>query len=312
MHKYTYSDDFDWANLQSFLAVVRTGRLTVAARQLGVDHSTLGRRIQRLEKSLQARLFDRRAQGYSLTVHGERLLELAQQMEAVAMSMVTEVGGSRLSVAGTVRVGATDGFGTAFLAPRLPALRDQHPNLFLQLVTLPRLFSLSKREADIAIGLSPPTEGRLHARKLTDYTLGLFASKRYLTQFPAIIDQKSLQQHRFIGYIDDLIYTKELDYLALISRDLNATFTSSNLIAQFQATVSGAGLCVLPHFMAAKEHRLQQILPEAISLTRAFWLIVHSDMKDLARVRTVSDFIVNEARAAHNLFLPALSGTVLR
>ena len=221
------------------------------------------------------------------------------------MSVVTEVGGSRLSVAGTVRVGATDGFGTVFLARRLPALRDQHPNLVLQLVTLPRVFSLSKREADIAIGLSRPTEGRLHARKLTDYTLGLYASKRYLSKHPVITDQKSLHQHRFIGYIDDLIYTPELDYLTLISRELDAAFTSSNLIAQFQATLAGAGLCVLPNFMAARESRLQRVLPSSITLTRSFWLIVHSDMKDLARVRTVSEFIVREVRAAHDLFLPS-------
>ena len=305
MHKSTHPERFDWATLQSFLAVVRAGRLTVAARQLGVDHSTLSRRIQRLEKSLQARLFDRRAQGYSLTVHGEQLLELAQKMEAIAMSVVTDVGGSRLSVAGTVRIGATDGFGTVFLAPRLPTLRNQHPNLFLQLVTLPRVFSLSKREADVAIGLSRPTEGRLHARKLTDYTLGLYASKRYLGKQPAITDLKSLHEHRFIGYIDDLIYTPELDYLSLISRELDAAFTSSNLIAQFQATLAGGGLCVLPKFMAAKEARLQQVLPSEIMLTRSFWLIVHSDMKDLARVRTVSEFIVREARAAHELFLPS-------
>ena len=221
------------------------------------------------------------------------------------MSVVTDVGGSRLSVAGTVRIGATDGFGTVFLAPRLPTLRNQNPNLFLQLVTLPRVFSLSKREADVAIGLSRPTEGRLHARKLTDYTLGLYASKRYLGKQPAITDQKSLREHRFIGYIDDLIYTPELDYLSLISRELDAAFTSSNLIAQFQATLAGGGLCVLPKFMAAKEARLQQVLPSEIMLTRSFWLIVHSDMKDLARVRTVSEFIVREARAAHEFFLPS-------
>ena len=259
----------------------------------------------RLEKSLHARLFDRRAQGYSLTMHGERLLELAQKMEALAMSVVTEVGGSRLSVAGTVRIGATDGFGTVFLARRLPTLRDQHPNLILQLVTLPRIFSLSKREADIAIGLSRPTEGRLHARKLTDYTLGLYASKRYLSKHPVITDQRSFHQHRFIGYIDDLIYTPELDYLSLISRELDAAFTSSNLIAQFQATLAGGGLCVLPNFMAAKEPRLQRVLPSVVALTRSFWLIVHSDMKDLARVRTVSEFIVREVRAAHDLFMPS-------
>jgi DNA-binding transcriptional LysR family regulator len=304
MNSHT-THSFDWGSLQSFLAVVRAGRLTVAARQLGVDHSTLSRRIQKLEKSLQARLFDRRAHGYALTPQGERLLDFAQRMESSALTAMTEVGSSLLSVAGNVRVGATDGFGTMFLAPRLIKLRDLHPGLDLQLVTLPRIFSLSKREADIAIGLSPPKEGRLYARKLTDYELGLFAAKDYLARHPPIRDRTSLRQHRFIGYIADLIYAPELDYVSLISRDLEASFASSNLIAQFHATVAGGGLCVLPYFMAVQDKRLRRILPGAVSLTRSFWLIVHSDMRDLARVRIVSEFIAQEVRNARSNFIPA-------
>lgn len=295
----------DWGALQSFLAVARAGRLTVAARQLGVDHSTLSRRIQKLEKNLQARLFDRRAHGYELTLQGERLLAFAQQMESVALTVVTEIGGSRLHISGDVRIGATDGFGSMFLALRLTKLRDAYPDLNLQLVTMPRIFSLSKREADIAIGLSPPEEGRLYTQKLTDYELGLYATENYLARHPPIRDLASLRQHRLIGYIQDLIYTPELDYLSVISRDLETSFASSNLLAQFQATLGGGGLCILPHFMAVQDARLKRVLPESISLTRSFWLIVHSDMRELARVRIVSEFIVQQIRSARSDFLPA-------
>ncbi len=190
---------FDWNALQSFLAVVRAGRLTAAAKQLGVDHSTLSRRITELERSLQVRLFDRQPSGYTLTPQGEALLDAAQSMETTALGILTGVAGSSLKIAGTVRIGAPDGFGTRFLGPRLGKLGQAHPDLQIQLVTLPRLFSLSKREADIAIGLAPPAEGRLHARKLTNYQLGLYGSHTYLQQHEPILRLTDLKEHRFIG-----------------------------------------------------------------------------------------------------------------
>jgi DNA-binding transcriptional LysR family regulator len=299
-------DSFDWNALQSFLAVARAGRLTVAARQLGVDHSTLSRRIVALEEALQARLFDRRTNGYTLTSQGERLLESAQAMESVALTVLSEIAGARLQVAGTVRIGAPDGFGTSFLAPRLGRLGAQHPDLVVQLVTMPRLFSLSKREADLAIGLTRPEEGRLHARKLADYELGLYGSRDYLAAHGPVRDEAELQGHRFIGYIEDLIYAPELDYLPLVSREIRPLLTSSNLLAQFSATVAGSGLCVLPCFLADPEPRLGRVLSASVALIRSFWLIVHTDMRDLARVRIAAEFIAQEVRAARGLFLPGL------
>jgi len=107
-----------------------------------------------------------------------------------------------------------------------------------------------------------------------------------------------------VGYIEELIQTPELDDITELSREFEASFQSSNLIAQLQATVAGCGLCVLPLFMATQEKRLRRVLPETISLTRSFWLIVHSDMRDLARVRIVSDFITREVRLSRKAFIP--------
>jgi DNA-binding transcriptional LysR family regulator len=301
------TDRFDWNALQSFLAVVRAGRLTAAADQLGVNHSTLSRRLTGLETALQARLFHRRPAGYSLTAQGERLLEIAQTVENSVMAAMAEIAGSSMRVAGTVRIGATEGFGTTFLAARLGKLGQANPDLMIQLVTAPRLFSLSKREADIAIVLARPQEGRLHARKLTDYELGLYASGEYLSDQPPIHDQSDLGRHRFLGYIDDLIYAPELDYLQLVSRNVRPFLTSSNLVAQLRAAAAGFGVCVLPCFMAATEPCLARVLPGAVSLTRSFWLIVHAEMRDLARIRITSDFIAREVRQARSLFLPGAS-----
>lgn len=295
---------FDWNTLQSFLAVVRTGRLTTAARRLGVDHSTLSRRIAELERTLRTKLFVRSVQGYALTPQGEKLLNSAQSIESIALGVLAEVPDSELQIAGSVRIGAPDGFGTTFLAPRLVALNATHPDLLLELVTMPRIFSLTKREADIAIGLAPPREGRLHARKLTDYHLGLYASRDYLACHGVPKRRTDLRHHRLIGYIGELIYAPELDYIPLIEKNLSPSIASSNLIAQYNMTLAGHGLCVLPTFMAQQDARLEQVLAGAVSLVRSFWLIVHSDLRELARVRITSDFIVDTVKSARHMFLP--------
>lgn len=301
--------DFEWSDLRFFLAVARTGRLGAAAARLGVEHSTVSRRLAALESALGAKLFDRHPHGYGLTAAGERLMTASEGMESLALAAQGEIGGTDLGVAGTVRVGAPDGFGTYFLAPRIGALAELHPELDLQLLAMPRLFSLSKREADIAISLSRPKEGRLHARKLTDYRLGLYAAPAYLDRHGAIDSRAALQRHRFIGYVDDLIYTPELDYVPLVAKDLRVRLKSSSLVAQMTATQAGAGVCVLPCFMADLFARpgpgaLVPILPGEVGLTRTFWLLTHTDTRDLARIRVAADFIAGVVQKGRALLLP--------
>jgi len=295
---------FDWDDLRFFLAVARVGRLTVAARRLGADHATVSRRITALEDALKAKLFERRPQGYALTEHGERLLSKAEAIETQALAVSSEIGGADLALSGTVRIGAPDGFGTMFLAPRTASLAQQYPDLELQIVAMPRLLSLSKREADIAISLAPPKEGKIVARRLTDYRLGVFATQEYLDANKPINEPDDLQDHTVIGYIDDLIFTPELDYLDEVSKGMRAKLQSSSLVAQMKAALAGAGVCVLPYFVAAADQRLIQIMPEKATFTRSYWLIVHADLKDIARIRATMDFLVREVKAARQEFLP--------
>ncbi|HEX8232385.1 MAG TPA: LysR family transcriptional regulator [Caulobacteraceae bacterium] len=295
--------DFDWDALKTFLAVARTGRLTAAAQRLGADHTTVSRRIAGLEAALKAALFHRAPTGYTLTAHGERLLPIAESMETLSLSAQGEVGEADLSLSGAVRIGAPEGFGSYFLAPRLGAFADAHPQLKVELVAIAGLFSLSKREADIAIHLSAPREGRLVARKLTEYRLGLYASPAYLASAPPLERRADLPAHRFIGYIEDLLQSPELDYLRQGEIPIDAQIKSSNLIAQLGAARAGAGLCVLPHFIAGADLRLMRVLPDQVSLERAFWLVIHADLKGLARVRETADFIVEQVAAQRRLFL---------
>lgn len=292
----------DWNHLQDFLAVARTGRLTAGAQRLGVDHTTLSRRIAALETALKARLFDRSPQGYALTAHGERLLVRAEAMESLMLSAQAEVGEADLSVSGVVRIGAPEGFGSYFLAPRLPELAEQHPELEIQLVAIPGTLSLSKREADVAITLSPPREGRLISRKLTDYTLSLYGAPSYLDARPGLKSRADMGDHRFIGYIEELLYAPELDYMEAPDVDIHVAFKSSNLIAQLQACVAGAGLAVIPDFVAHGRPYLRRVLADQVGLTREFHLVVHADLKSVARVRAVTDFISEAVRKNRRRF----------
>ncbi|MDO1559216.1 LysR family transcriptional regulator [Brevundimonas sp. 2R-24] len=294
--------DFDWNDLRAFLAVARTGKLTAAAQRMGVDHATVSRRIAALERGLKAALFHRAPTGYSLTAHGERLMPHAEAMESLALRTAAQLGEADLKLSGVVRVGAPEGFGSYFLAPRMGAWAEQHPELELQLVAIPGVVSLSKREADIAVALSPPREGRLAVRKLVDYGLSLYAAPAYLSSAPPLETRADMSAHRFIGYIEELLYAPELDYMQAPDAEIRVAFKSSNLIAQLQACLAGAGLCVLPDFIGRAEPGLVKVLDGQVGLTRALWLVTHADMRGLARIRAVTEFIAEQVRLAKRAF----------
>ena len=293
---------FDWNDLRSFLAVARTGRLTVAAARLGLDHTTLSRRIAALEHGLKARVFDRSPSGYTLTEQGLRLMPIAEEMERLALGAEETVGGSAASVSGTVRIGSPEGFGSYFLAPRIASLKQRFPQLTPQLVAAPAVFSLARREADVVVSVSRPPAGRLTVSRLIDYDLALYAAPSYLASQPPIESAADLCRHRFVSYIGDLLHFPELDFLQHVAPECATSVESSNLVAQLRATLSGAGLCVLPAFLAREEPALVRVRTSEVSLTRSLWLIVHQDLAELARVKAVVRFIREEVEGARSLF----------
>ncbi len=294
----------DWDLLRSFLAVARAGKLTTAARRMRINHATLSRRVAALEGLLGVKLFDRDVAGYRLTLQGERLVARAEEMEASVFGAQTSIAEESAAVSGTVRIGSPDGFGTAFLAPRIGMLCQTHPELDIDLVAMPRSFNLSKREADIAIGLSQPQAERLQGRKLTDYELGVYGAAARATDWHDLKTSDDLARHPFIGYIDDLIFAPELDYIPSISRSIEPRLRSSSVVAQLQATAAGLGLCVLPCFLAEGDPRLMRILPGEVRLIRSFWITVHADSRSVPRISTTADFIARQVRDAERLFLP--------
>lgn len=303
------ADRFDWNDLRYFLAVAQQGTLTGAARRLGTDHATVSRRVAALERAIGAKLFERAPQGYFLTLSGERLLGHAEAMEAQATAATEGLGRPEVGITGTVRINTLEGFGNFFLAPRIGRFAAKHPQLRLELVMIQQIVALSKREGDVAIGLAPPKETRFVTTRLADYELALYAAPGYLARHPPVRTRSDLTSHAFVGYVDDLVFTRGLDYLDEILPGLKARIQSSSLSTQLAITELGHGICVLPTFMAAGRPGLTPVLPEDVRLSRSYWLFTHRDLADTARVRTVMRFIQDEIAAdSGGFFIPARRG----
>ena len=291
----------DWDNIRIFLAVARAGQILAAAKHLRLNHATVARRLSAFENALQAKLFVRRPNGCDLTEEGERMLAYAERVESEMLAAYEEVGNTDLAIEGAVRVGAPDGFGVAFLAPRLGRLKERYPRLMIQLVPVPRTFSLSRREVDIAITVGRPEEGRLIARKLTDYTLGFYASRAYLERAGTPVTPEDLRDHVCLGYVEDLLYSASLDFAREMVRDWTADIEISSAVGQTEAVRAGAGIGILHTFIARQDETLVQVLPD-FSVTRSYWTVVHEDLRAIRRVAVTADFIAAEVAAAKSIF----------
>jgi len=285
----------DWDDLRIFLAVARAESLSGAGRRLKIDAATVGRRIARLEEAVGAALFAKSPQGYALTGAGARLIPHAERAET-ALEGASEALSGPEGLTGQIRLGAPDGCANYLLPQVIARICDANPGLEVQIVALPRVFNLSRREADMAVGVSRPTAGRQTVQKLTDYRLHLAASAGYLAAHPPLTRPEDLQAHRFVGYIPDMIFDKELDYLAEIGAPA-AALTSNSVSVQLNFLRQGAGLGVVHDFALPAAPELRRILTGQIRLTRAFWLIRHADDGRVARLNRFAETLVREARA---------------
>ena len=285
----------DWDDLRIFLAVARADSLSGAGRRLGIDASTVGRRVARLEQGLGAKLFIKTPQGYALAAEGERLLPHAEAVE-LALTGAAEALTGPGDLSGQLRIGAPDGCANYLLPQVCAQMARDHPGLEIQIVALPRVFNLSKREADVAIAVSPPESGRLVVQRLCDYHLHLAAHRDYLDAQPPIRSREDLRGHRLIGYITDMIFDRELDYLAEAGAG-GAQLTSNSVSVQMQAIRAGAGLGIVHDFAIPFCPGVRRVLTDQLSLTRSFWLIRHVDDRRLQRMNRLADALAQGIRA---------------
>ncbi|WGW03018.1 LysR family transcriptional regulator [Tropicibacter oceani] len=285
-----------WDDLRIFLGVARGESLSAAGRLLRMDPATVGRRIARLEQGMGAALFVKSPQGYALSEAGVRMLRHAEEAEQ-ALSLASEaVRGGAEGLSGQIRIGAPDGCAN-FLLPQVCArIADDNPDLEVQIVALPRVVNLSRREADMAIAVSAPTAGRLVVQKITDYRLHLAASRAYLAQHPPIRAVGDLHDHRITGYIPDMIFDKELDYLGELGLT-RVPLASNSVSVQFQWIRQGAGLGIVHDFALPTAPDLRRILTDQVSLKRSFYLVRHADDRRLERMNRFADALLTHMRA---------------
>ena len=294
----------NWDDVRIFLAVARAGQILGAARRLELNHATVSRRVAALEEALGAKLFRRLTTGSELTPAGERFLAVAERMEADMIAARAEIAGEATSdVSGTVRIGAPDGFGVAFLAPRLGALTAQHRDLKIQLVPVPRSFSLSRREADIAITIERPTEGRLVAAKLVDYSLGLYASRAYAeAQRPARRRGRTARRTVWSAMSRTSSSARRSTMRSEFSPRLGCRLSRSRrrsarsrrcapAPASASCTPSSRGRC-------PTSCRCRRPTP----IRRAYWLVYHESVRPLRRIQAVAGFIIQAVERERRLF----------
>jgi DNA-binding transcriptional LysR family regulator len=282
----------DWNDLRYFLAIQRAGTLAGAARTLKVDQTTVGRRLRALEESLDARLFDRTDEGFSLTAAGERILGLAHEIEEQMSEVALRVAGENRRAEGTVRLATSEVVAFGFLLKHLVGLRKRHPGIVLELVTGSTAVNLSRREADLALrfGAASVTQPNVLVRKLPEVPWALYATKKYLEERGAVRIGDGLAGHDVIAFDEELQGIPPARWMAENATAARRVLIANGILAMARATAAGFGVAALPCFLGT-EHKVERAT-EGNIVSAGAWLVVHPDMARTARVRAVMDFLV--------------------
>jgi DNA-binding transcriptional LysR family regulator len=280
----------DWNDLRFLLELHRAGTLAAAANRLGVDGTTVGRRIAALEKDLGATLVHRSARGFTLTEAGRSVLPATEEMERVALAVETAAGGDAARLEGTVTLASSDAFAQTTLVPALGAIRTRHPGIDLVVVTSNVLVDLSKGDADIAVRLLRPGEPSLVARRIGELEIGPYASVEYLGRRG--VPKPGLEGHDAVGYNRELRKKPEARWLARTSA--RVTFRSDSVPALLAAAIAGFGIALLPRRIGDTQPALRRIDGLAPVPSKPVWVVARRPALRNARVRAVFDFLVEE------------------
>lgn len=280
-----FSDD-----LRILLELSRVGRLNQVAVRMRLDETTVSRRLTRLEQSVGSRLVDRGRRSWRLTAAGEMLLPHATAIENARLAALEDLEMSGRSLSGTVRILAPDGFGAYVLIPGLAALREQHPQLTLEISTATTHGAATARDFDIAVSLERSHGTAVRIAPLAEYCLQLYASKEYLRRYGEPSSLRELIEDRaIIWYIDSMLDVQPLRLLDNLLDGARARVQCNNISGQAQAAINGLGIAPLPNFIGENEPRLVAVLPELFSVPRTYWVIVPDTNFPLRRVQATID-----------------------
>ena len=274
----------EWTDLQHFLALAREGTLSAAARSLSVDHVTVARRVAALEASMSIKLVDRRPRSYELTEDGKRIAKIGAPMVETAFAIERAVKASKSEVGGEITISAPPSLANLLIAPKLIRLRRQHPGITIKLIGEKRTASLNRREADLALRLSRPTEPGLIARKIGYFEFALYGSPDYL---------KATSPHAFafVAYDSSMDEAPQQRWLMRFAGTREIVLRTNDLENQAAAARAGVGLAALPKFLGEADSRLERHDVGGRPVGREVWLVLHRDLRRMPAMRAVASFI---------------------
>jgi DNA-binding transcriptional LysR family regulator len=284
-------------DLLVLLAVSRSAKFTTAAQSLGLNHTTVSRRIAALEKSLGGRVLARAAAGWELTDLGTRAVRVAEQVEA-AVGSLGPAGKEPDPITGVVRMTATDGFSAYIAAPAVARLRRDHPGLSVEVVTMTRRALQQRSGLDIEVVVGEPQGHRAEAVRLGEYMLGMYASRAYLAEHRTPSTVAELDEHPLVYFVDSMLQVDDLDAPRRLVPAMRDGLTSTNVFVHVEATRAGAGIGFLPCFMADLHEDLVRLLPSEIAELLPYWMVLRPDSLRRPAVAAVVQGL-REQMAAH-------------
>jgi len=289
-------------DLLVLLAVGRLGRYNIAAEELGLNHTTISRRIAALEQSLGGRLLARVGGGWELTDLGREALSAAEAVESAVRSLA--VGGGR-TLEGVVRISATDGFSAYIAAPAAAQVQRKHPNVAVEIVAATRRATQQRSGLDVEVVVGEPKVHRAMAIPLGDYCLGLYGARDYLAEHGAPACIADLSQHPLVYFIDSMLQVDELDRATDFAPAMRGSVSSTNVFVHVQATRAAAGIGLLPCFMADHHDDLVRVLPEEVAIRLTYWLVTRAETLRRPEVAAVVDAITDRMGEQREVLLGA-------
>ena len=289
-------------DLLILLAVGRTGKYTTAADELGLNHTTISRRIAALELAVGGRVLARVSGGWELTELGREALAAAEAVEAAVRSLSTEAGGKR-ALEGVVRISATDGFSAYIAAPAAAAVQREHPNVAVEIVAATRRASQQRSGLDVEVVVGEPTVHRAKALRLGDYCLGLYGSREYLRTHGVPSGVADLHRFPLVYFIDSMLQVDDLDLATSFAPAMRESVTSTNVFVHVEATRASAGLGLLPCFMADRHGDLVRVLTDEVAIRLTYWLGTREETLRRPEVSAVVEAIVARMAEQRNVLL---------
>ncbi|MGV0644870.1 LysR family transcriptional regulator [Mycolicibacterium sp. XJ2546] len=277
-------------DLLVLLAVGRSGRYTTAAEELGLNHTTISRRIAALEQSIGGRVLTRGAGGWELTDLGREALSAAEAVESAVRSLSVDSGGER-TLEGVVRISATDGFSAYIAAPAAAHVQREHPRVAVEIVATTRPATQQRSGLDVEIVVGEPKVHRAKAIQLGDYRLGLYGAREYLRAYGIPMSIADLSRFPLIYFIDAMLQVDDLDVATSFAPTMRESVTSTNVFVHVEATRASAGLGLLPCFMADRHDDLVRVLPRAVAVQLTYWLVARAETLRRPEVAAVVDAI---------------------